>query len=60
MSNLSRRVDRIEERLKPDTGPGLRWLNGDGTFMEVPGCRTLNDPKIALTIARNGRQIDEH
>jgi hypothetical protein len=52
MNSLSRRVDRIEERLEPEEGPWLRWPNGDGTFSEVPGCRSLNDPQIAIAIAR--------
>ncbi len=57
MSDLQRRVDRIEEQLEPDKGPGLRWPNDDGTFTEVPGCRSLNDPEIVLRVAglRPGR-----
>jgi len=50
---LLRRVDRIEKRLEPDKGPWLQWSNPDGTFTEVPGCRSLNDPKIAIGIARS-------
>jgi len=51
MNSLSKRIDRIEERLDPDKGPGLHWPNGDGTFTEIPGCLSLNDPKIALRVA---------
>jgi len=51
MSSLSKRLDRITERLEPDKGPGLRWPNEDGTFTEIPGCLTLNDPKIAVRVA---------
>jgi len=52
LNALTRRIGRIEGRLKLDRGPGLRWPNPDGTFTEVPGCRSLNDPKIALGIAK--------
>jgi hypothetical protein len=52
MNSLYRRVDRIEAELEPDRGEGLRWPNPDGTFTEVPGCRSLNDPQIAIAIAR--------
>ena len=54
MDRLSRRVDRIEERLEPEKGVCLRWPNTDGTVTEVPGCRSLNDPQIAIAIARHG------
>jgi len=54
MDSLSRRVDRIEEQLEPDKGPWLRWPNPDGTFTEVPGCKSLNDPQIALRVAGLG------
>jgi hypothetical protein len=54
MNNLSRRVDRIEGQLEADKGACLRWPNGDGTFTEVPGCRSLNDPEIALGVAGRG------
>ena len=43
MGSLQRRVGRIEEQLEPDDGPGLRWPNPDGTFIEVHGCQSLAD-----------------
>jgi hypothetical protein len=43
MGSLTQRVERIEERLKPECGPWLQWPNSDGTFTEAPGCRSLND-----------------
>lgn len=52
MNSLSMRVDRIEGRLEPQEGPRLRWPNDDGTFTEIPGCRSLNDPKIVLALVR--------
>jgi len=58
MNNLSRHIDRIEEQLEPDNGACLRWPNPDGTFIEVPGCRSLNDPAIALGIAKGNREDD--
>lgn len=64
MNSLSRRVDRIEEQLEPNSGPCLRWPNPDGTFIEVPGCRSLADV-AAICRAREfakarARPIDEH
>jgi hypothetical protein len=59
MNSLSRRVDRIEEQLEPEKGPWLRWPNDDGTFTEVPGCRSLNDPQIAIAIARATDEADK-
>ena len=55
--SIESRLKRIEEQLEPDKGPGLQWPNDDGTFTEVPGCRSLNDPEIALRVAglRPGR-----
>lgn len=43
MGNLSKRVDRIEEQLEPNKGPSLLWPSDDGTFTEIPGCRSLLD-----------------
>ncbi len=51
MSNLQKRVKKIEERLEPDAGGCLRWPNPDGTFTEIPGCRSLAD-LCALSLAR--------
>jgi hypothetical protein len=52
MKSLPNRIERIEEQLEPDKGACLRWPNGDGTFIEVPGCRDLNDPRIVIGITR--------
>ena len=41
MGNLQGRVERIEERLESEEGPGLRWPKPDGTFTEISGCRNL-------------------
>ncbi|GEM_PF-2491806 len=51
MSSLSRRVDKIQEQLEPENGPVFRWPNRDGTFIEVRGVRSLNDPKLVLRVA---------
>jgi len=59
MDSLLKRVDKIEDQLEPDRGPGLQWPNDDGTFTEVPGCRSLNDPQIALGIARGSAGQDD-
>ena len=57
MYSLSKRVDKIEGQLEPDKGACLRFPDGKGAFLEVPGCRDLNDPQIALRVAglRPGR-----
>ncbi len=52
MHSLSKRIDRIEELLEPDTGPVLRWPNGDGTLIEVPGCRSLIDLVALVGVER--------
>jgi hypothetical protein len=57
MNSLARRVDRIEERLAPEKGPWLRWPNADGTFTEVPGCRSLAD--VAAICRTRGRERSE-
>lgn len=43
MNGLSRRIDKIEERLGSSHGPVRRWPNGDGTFIEFPAGLTLVD-----------------
>ncbi len=43
MGNLARRIERIEGQLEPDTGACLHWPRPDGTFIDIPGCRNLND-----------------
>lgn len=58
--SLARRVERIEDRLEPEEGPWLRWPNDDGTITEVPGCRSLNDPKIAIAVARLDEAETKH
>ena len=64
MSNLHRRVDRIEEQLEPDKGVCLRWPNPDGTFTEIHGCRSLADIAAichARGVAKAGAgATDEH
>jgi len=49
--SIESRLKRVEEQLEPEKGPWLRWPNPDGTVTEVPGCRSLNDPQIALAVA---------
>lgn len=51
MSSLSKRIDRIAEQLEPENSPVFRWPNADGTFIEVRGVRSLNDPRIVLRVA---------
>jgi hypothetical protein len=51
MGRLSRRIDKIEKALEPDAGACLRWPNPDGTFTEIPGCRSLAD-LYAQSLAR--------
>ena len=43
MRNMARRLDQIERRLKPEKGEWLKFPCPDGSFIEVPGFRTLID-----------------
>jgi hypothetical protein len=48
--SLARRVERIEDRLEPDKGACLRFPMGDGTFIELPGCRNMQDVYVKYVL----------
>ena len=50
MYSLSRRVDKIEERLEPDKGACLRFPMGDGRFVELPGCGDMQDVYVKYVL----------
>lgn len=54
--SIDSRLKRIEKKLGVgDKSPWLKLPDGNGGFIEVPGCRTLIDA-IALAQARRHRQ----
>ena len=59
MNRLSRRIEKIERRLKPEKGEWLKFPCLDGTFIEVPGCRSLADVAALAGIGRNDASVDE-
>jgi len=61
MRNMARRIDQIERRLEPEKGEWLKWPCPDGSFIEVPGCRTLVDvyAKCSAMGRRPGGQLLE-
>ena len=64
MRDYARRLKTIERKLMPGREEKLPIViikrpNGDGTFTEIPGCWSLNDPQIALGVARAGRRADD-
>ncbi|MEA3227122.1 MAG: hypothetical protein U9Q07_14325 [Planctomycetota bacterium] len=43
MNRLSRRIDKIERRLKPEKGEWLKWPDEKGGYIKLPGCRSVVD-----------------
>ncbi len=62
MNPLTRRVDKIEEQLGPDQDDaGVAIDFGDGTQRRLPPGFTLNDPQVALGVAKaRERQANGH
>ena len=56
---LSRRLDKIEKKLKPEKGHWLRFPDGKGGFIEVPGCRSLIDVAALAEARRHREKTDE-
>jgi len=56
---LSRRVDKIEQKLQPEKGYWLRFPNGKGGFIEVPGCRSIADVAALAGIGSHREQMNE-
>ena len=59
MNRLSRRIDKIERRLKPEKGQWLKFPCPDGSFIEVPGCRTLIDVLARVANEKARRKCEE-
>jgi hypothetical protein len=49
----------IEKALEPEKGEWLKWPCPDGSFIEVPGCRSLADVAALAGIGRNDATVDE-
>ena len=56
---LSRRIEKIEKALKPEKGEWLKWPCPDGSFIEVPGCRTLVDVYALCAARGRNKELDE-
>ena len=54
---LSRRLDKIEKKLEPEKAHWLRFPDGKGGFIEVPGCRSIID--IIAIAGASKNKLDE-
>jgi len=59
MNKLSRRIDKIERRLEPEKGECLKFPCPDGSFIEVPDCRTLIDVLARVANEKTRRKREE-
>ncbi len=60
MNRLSRRIEKIERALNPDNkDEWLKFPRPDGSFIEVPGCRSLVDVAALIGIGRDNATVDE-
>ena len=57
---LSRRLDKIEKKLEPEKGHWLRFPDGKGGFIEVPGCRSIVDVLARAGIGKHEETMDEN
>ena len=57
--NLKRRIEKVERKLEPEKGKWLRWPDGKGGFIEVPGCRTLLDVVAMCMASKRDKGLDE-
>lgn len=53
--NIRDRLRKIEKKLQPEKGEWLKFPDGEGGYIEVPGRRTLLDV-IALAQAQKHKQ----
>lgn len=55
--NLKRRIEKIERELErelePEKGACLRFPDGQGGFIEAPGCRSLVDVMALVGIGKD-------
>ena len=54
---LSRRLDKIEKKLEPEEGHWLRYPDGKGGFIEVPGSRSIFDVLALVGVSKE--KLDE-
>ncbi len=59
MRNLKRRVAKIEKALEPEKGEWLKFPCPDGSFIEVPGCRSLVDVMALAGTGSGDAKVDE-
>lgn len=58
--NLKSRIEKIEKKLEAgDKGACLRFPDGQGGFIEAPGCRSLVDVLALTGIGRPEEKMDE-
>ena len=55
---LSRRIDKIERKLQPEKGDWFKFPDGEGGYIEVPGCRSLIDVIAVAGIGRDKDKVD--
>ena len=57
---LTNRIKKAEQALEPDNkGEWLKFPCRDGSFVEVPGCRSLVDVVALIGIGRDNATVDE-
>lgn len=56
---LSRRIEKIEKKLEPKKGQWLKFPDGKGGFIEVPGCRSLIDVAALDGARRHKEKMNE-
>ena len=59
MRNMARRIEKIERRLEPEKGEWLKFPCPDGSFIEVPGCRTVIDVVARVMNEKARRKREE-
>ena len=45
--------------MKPKKGEWLKWPCPDGSFIEVPGCKSLVDVAAIVGIGRRDAEVDK-
>jgi hypothetical protein len=56
---LTNRLRKIEEALEPEKGEWLKFPCRDGSFVEVPGCRSLVDVIALCSMREKDKELDE-
>jgi hypothetical protein len=58
VNHLSKRLDRIEERIEQEEEECLHFPCPDGTFIKAPGCRSLVD--VVAKMQLYGLRLNDH